>query len=140
MSAGEEHKSEPVITNGTSAVKNPRHRESFRHFQEQVWKRVLDRPGLVSTEDITEYIAEIENPDFIDFCLREAAVDRDWIDTAKSEISTGLEILFSRELIGRRILEVGALLSVLSDLLRGRGYDLKPMPASAPRSGSVSCR
>jgi hypothetical protein len=54
---------------------------------------------LVSTEDVTRYIAEIENPDFIDFCRHKAAVERGWIDIAKNKIAIGLDILLHHELI-----------------------------------------
>lgn len=84
----------------------------------------------ISTEDITAYIAEIENPDFIDFCRREAAVERDWIDAAKSEIATGLDLFHGHELAGRRILEIGAGTGLLSILLRRRGYDVTALDPS----------
>jgi SAM-dependent methyltransferase len=85
---------------------------------------------LVSTEDVTAYIAEIESPDFKDFCRREAGVEKDWIDTAKSEIAAGLDILLGHELAGRRILEVGAGTGLLSILLRRRGYDVTALDPS----------
>jgi SAM-dependent methyltransferase len=85
---------------------------------------------LIPTEDVDGYIAEIENPDFIDFCRREAAVERDWIDALKSEIAIGLDILRGHELIGKRILEVGAGAGLLSILLRRRGYDVTALDPS----------
>jgi 2-polyprenyl-3-methyl-5-hydroxy-6-metoxy-1,4-benzoquinol methylase len=84
---------------------------------------------LTSNGEVSAYIAEIEDPDFIDFCTREALVGRELIDIGRGEIAIGLDILLGHELAGKRILEIGAGIGLLSIFLR-RGYDVTALDPS----------
>ena len=85
---------------------------------------------LISDGDVSAYIAEVEDPGFIDFCTREALVGRELIDIGRGEIAIGLDILLGHELAGKRILEVGAGIGLLSIFLRRRGYDVTALDPS----------
>jgi len=57
-------------------------------------------------------------------------VDRVWLDTVKSELATGLDILRAQDLRGKRILEVGAGTGLLSIFLRLQGHDVTALDPS----------
>ena len=79
---------------------------------------------------LERYIAEIDDPEFVAACLAEAQVDRVWLDTVKSELATGLDVLGAQQLAGKRILEVGAGTGLLSIFLRRQGFDVTALDPS----------
>jgi 2-polyprenyl-3-methyl-5-hydroxy-6-metoxy-1,4-benzoquinol methylase len=80
--------------------------------------------------DLKSYLAELDDPRFVGFCLKQAGVDRLWLDTVRSEIETGLELIGGQDLRGKRILEVGAGTGLLSILLARHGYDITALDPS----------
>jgi SAM-dependent methyltransferase len=80
--------------------------------------------------DLERYLAEIDDPQFVTFCQRQAGIDRLWLDTVKSEIATGIELIRAQDLRGKRILEVGAGTGLLSILLIRHGYDVTALDPS----------
>jgi 2-polyprenyl-3-methyl-5-hydroxy-6-metoxy-1,4-benzoquinol methylase len=80
--------------------------------------------------DLETYLAEVDDPRFVSFCLQQAGVDRLWLDTVRSEIATGLELIGGYDLRGKRILEVGAGSGLLSTLLARHGYNITALDPS----------
>jgi 2-polyprenyl-3-methyl-5-hydroxy-6-metoxy-1,4-benzoquinol methylase len=80
--------------------------------------------------DVESYLAQLDEPEFVRFCLQTAKVDQLWLDTVRSEIKTGLELIGGQDLRGKRILEVGAGTGLLSILLARRGYDITALDPS----------
>src|SRR5215469_95315 len=80
--------------------------------------------------ELESFLAELDHPQFVDFCLRQAGVDRLWLDTVRSEIATGLELIRRQDLRGKRILEVGAGTGLLTILMARHGYDITALDPS----------